>query len=120
MRLLLDENIGIKRWAQVLIEHGHEVQRVVDIGLMGANDSEIVRFAYEHGLAIVSREKAKGSGTDLQNQWQRLPSPRPLLLLIAPGKFLTPEEIAKAISKIQKQKIKDQICYLNAWCSGSR
>jgi predicted nuclease of predicted toxin-antitoxin system len=55
MRFLADECVYM-----VTIEYlrnlGHEILRVVDVGLGGARDSGIIAFAKEKGLTLITRD----------------------------------------------------------------
>ena len=116
MRLLLDENVGIKRWAEVLKAKGHDVERVVDVGLQGASDAEVIAYACKNDRALISRDKAVGGSDDLRTVWTAQPSPKLLLLLIYPGEVVTLADIVIAVANLRAQGIvKDQICAINAW-----
>ena len=55
MKLLLDEMYaGLKEYFEAL---GYEVQTAQDSGLKGANDREIVEFAAEYKLLLVTEDQ---------------------------------------------------------------
>jgi len=116
MRLLLDENVGIRRWVETLRIKGHDVERVVDVGLQGASDNAVVAYTCQHDRALVSRDKAGAGPGDLRLVWPAQPSPRPLLLLIYPGEIVTLTDLIRAIANLEEQGIThDHICAVNAW-----
>lgn len=116
MRLLLDENLGIRRWVELLTRAGHDVERVVDVGLQGAGDAAVVVYACEHDRALVSRDTGREGPDDLRSVWLARPAPRPLLLLIYPGDRVTPGDVVRAVGNLEEQGItSDQICAINAW-----
>lgn len=59
MRFLLDENQS-PLIAEVLIRAGHEATHVRDVGLGSALDAEILAFAAERGMVIVSADSDFG------------------------------------------------------------
>jgi predicted nuclease of predicted toxin-antitoxin system len=116
MRLLLDENVGVRRWAELLIAAGHDVERVVDVGLQGASDTEVVAYACEQGRALISRDKAAHGDDDLRAVWAAQPEPKPLLLLIYPGEIVTSADVVRAVGNLDAQGItSDHVCAVNAW-----
>jgi predicted nuclease of predicted toxin-antitoxin system len=121
MRLLLDENVGIKTWAELLRTNGHDVERVVDVGLQGASDTEVVAYACSNNRTLISRDKAGRGPGDLRSIWTAKVSPKPLLLLIYPGDVVTPSDILNAVTNLEAQgMVGDQVCAVNAWRFGRR
>jgi predicted nuclease of predicted toxin-antitoxin system len=55
MRFLLDEHLS-KALARYLTRSGHDVLRVVDAGLRGASDTELLVWAATHGRVMVTRD----------------------------------------------------------------
>ncbi len=116
MRLLLDENVGIKRWARLLREAGHDVERVVDVGMSGADDDTIVAYATEQKRAIISRDKASADPDDLKNVWQQSPKRKPLLLLIYPDADVGIAEITRAVANVERAGINENVmCGVVDW-----
>jgi len=116
MRLLLDENVGIRRWVELLTHAGHDVERVVDVGLQGASDVDVMVYACEQDRALVSRDTGREGPDDLRNVWLVQRAPRPLLLLIYAGVRVTPDDVVKAVGNLEAQGItRDRICAVNAW-----
>ena len=55
MKLLLDEMYaGLKEYFETL---GWEVLTVQDVGLQGAKDVDVVRYAKDHDLLLVTRDQ---------------------------------------------------------------
>ena len=63
MRFLLDENISPKT-AGYLKELGHEAVHVRDVGLKGAADSEIIGYAKDKGLILITVDRGFGNILD--------------------------------------------------------
>jgi predicted nuclease of predicted toxin-antitoxin system len=53
VKLKLDENLG-RRWAEQLRDGGHDVHTVVDEGLSGANDVDVLAPAVAEERALVT------------------------------------------------------------------
>jgi predicted nuclease of predicted toxin-antitoxin system len=53
VKLFLDENLSPQHAAELRAE-GHDAVAVVDIGLSGAPDPEVLRFAVENGRILVT------------------------------------------------------------------
>lgn len=53
MKLLLDENLS-SRHASELRAEGHDAVAVLEAGLSGAADEEVLRFAVENGRVLVT------------------------------------------------------------------
>ena len=70
MRILLDEHYtGLKEYLEVL---GWNVTTVHDAKLKGAKDKEIIKFAKEHDLLVVTEDDKSAQIADLlgvKNVW---------------------------------------------------
>jgi predicted nuclease of predicted toxin-antitoxin system len=55
MKLLLDMNIP-PRWAAALRGAGHEAVHWVDIGMATAGDAEVMAYARQHGLVVLTND----------------------------------------------------------------
>lgn len=53
MNILLDENLS-PRLVQLLAAKGVPSQHVAHVGLSGASDPEVLRYAYEHDQVVVT------------------------------------------------------------------
>jgi predicted nuclease of predicted toxin-antitoxin system len=53
VKLLLDENLSPQHACELRTE-GHDAVAVVEVGLSGATDEQVLRFAVEDGRAIVT------------------------------------------------------------------
>jgi predicted nuclease of predicted toxin-antitoxin system len=53
VKLILDENLSPQHAVELRIE-GHDAIAVPEVGLSGANDEEILRFAVENGRVLVT------------------------------------------------------------------
>jgi predicted nuclease of predicted toxin-antitoxin system len=53
VKLKLDENLG-RRWASQLRDGGHDVHTVIDEGLSGANDVDVLAAAVAEDRALVT------------------------------------------------------------------
>ncbi len=53
MKLFLDENLSPQH-ASDLREQGHDAIAVVEVGLSGASDEQVLRFAVENGRVLVT------------------------------------------------------------------
>ena len=59
MNLLADENIS-HDLVNILRSEGHSIQTVADIGMLGASDQELLRYATFHNLTILTEDKDFG------------------------------------------------------------
>ena len=55
MKLLIDMNLS-PRWAQFLEKAGHHARHWSSIGVGDAPDQELLEFAKQHGLVVVTRD----------------------------------------------------------------
>ena len=117
MRILLDENCGSRSLAERLRGEGHDVTRVVDVGLLGMPDTTVLRFATEDGRVLLSRDTAHGDTDDLTTVWTAAPKPKPILLLIYPGTRICNEDIVRAVERIDAagDAIDGTIQIVNHW-----
>ncbi len=116
MRLLLDENVGSANWSRHLVQCGHDVVRAVDVGLQGVDDADLLEYAHREARAIVTRDKAKDEPDDLVALWEKLPEPRPLVLLIYTGAVITAEDVARAIDNLNDAGVAENaLCPVNQW-----
>ena len=53
MKLFLDENLSPEHAAELRLE-GHDAVAVVDVGLSGASDEEVLRFAVENDRVLMT------------------------------------------------------------------
>ena len=53
MKLFLDENLSPQHASQLRAE-GHDALAVLEVGLSGANDDQVLRFAVENGRVLVT------------------------------------------------------------------
>ena len=56
MRLLLDENAPI-RWVNLLNQLGHQTEHVIDRGLRGASDHDVLAYAIDEDLTLLTLNK---------------------------------------------------------------
>lgn len=70
IRLLADENLH-SAISQGLREAGYEVGFVPHLGLGGCSDAEILAYADEHGLVVVSGDKDFGGLIEFGSLWGR-------------------------------------------------
>lgn len=90
MRLLLDANLSPVT-ASLLNDSGVAANHVRDHGLQRADDEEILDFAYDRGLIIVSED------TDFGELLARRGDTLPSYVLIRSADPRSPEEIAQVL-----------------------
>lgn len=62
MKVLLDEDSQSKNLIRLLIDAGHDVLTVAEIGANGKSDPEILRLATEHGRVLITKNCADFAG----------------------------------------------------------
>jgi predicted nuclease of predicted toxin-antitoxin system len=116
MRLLLDENTGRRSWCQRLSDAGHDVERVVDVGLRGQPDSAVLEYAVATDRILVTRDKTHDSDDDLLSIGSALPDDKPSILVIFPGDPVTITELLTALARVERSGMaRGQLCPVNAW-----
>ena len=60
MKFFLDENLSPQHAIELRSE-GHDVIAVLEVGLSGASDEQILRFAVENGRVLVTSARSASS-----------------------------------------------------------
>lgn len=116
MRLLLDENAGRRVWRDRLLEAGHDIERVVDVGLRGQPDSAVLHYALQADRIIITRDKAHDQADDLVALWTKVDEDRPSLVVIFPGDLITIAEVLRTLKRVEESDFsRNQICVVNVW-----
>lgn len=55
MKILVDVNLA-RSWKEILVDAGHEAVHWEEVGSDEADDAEIMRFADQHGYAILTND----------------------------------------------------------------
>ncbi|NLU51088.1 MAG: DUF5615 family PIN-like protein [Syntrophomonadaceae bacterium] len=115
MRFLVDEDLP-RSTAKALSEAGYEVLDVRDVTLRGAKDREILTYACQNKLTIITADVGFGSLAYLSTVEHsglvllRLPSELPIRTVIETLlnalRHLSPEEITSSIIVVDQDKVR--------------
>lgn len=119
LRLLLDEDIQGRRLVQLLIEAGHNVLTVNDIGFVREKDPRVFEYARENNRILITHNCKDFQLLHEQNLNKGLEHSGILGVYRYnnPLKDLSPEKIIKAIHNLETNSFecKNQFISLNTW-----
>lgn len=111
---MIDEHIpgAVVRQLQRLYPDKADVARVVDVGLMGAADPEVLAWAAEEERILISRDKATLTNFAYQRIERNLPMPGVIAVTraLAIGPLL--DELALIIECGEPEDFKDLVYYV--------
>jgi hypothetical protein len=119
MRLYLDDDIASGLLGQLLRRAGHDVQRPVDVGMVGEDDSVHLAHAARDSRAVMSRNHRDFE--NLHDLVEAVGGHHPGILVVRkdndPKRDLTDPGIVRAIAKLLAAgvPIADQFIILNHW-----
>lgn len=113
-RFLIDEHIplAIVRQFQRMYPQDVDITRVVDVGLMGADDSEVLAWAAQENRILISHDNATLTNFAYERIEQGLPMPEVIALTraLAIGSLI--EELALIVECSEPDELKDLVYYI--------
>ncbi|GGN01271.1 hypothetical protein GCM10007092_14120 [Thermus composti] len=113
MKLLLDENVETALLRGLLRRRpGTDVLRVVDVGLGGRSDAEVLAWAAERGRVVVSKDRATMGLEAIRRLEAGAPMPGLILVRRGAGLGQVLEDLLLILEAAQEGELEGRILYI--------